>query len=80
MVLIQLLTQLIRVTTLTFPFAHPPYSSRAFAYLAAAEYDALIATWHYKYQFNRPSPYNADGTITTTMPKMNYLVILPKVQ
>jgi len=52
-----------------FPFAHPPYSSRAFAYLAAAEYDALIATWHYKYQFNRPSAYNADGSITPHLPK-----------
>lgn len=52
-----------------FPFAHPPYSSRAFAYLAAAQYDALIATWHYKYQYNRPAPFNADGTIPTHLPK-----------
>lgn len=52
-----------------FPFAHPPYSSRAFAYWAAAQYDALIATWHYKYQFNRPAPFNADGTITTHLPQ-----------
>ncbi len=52
-----------------FPFAHPPYSSRAFAYWAAAQYDALIATWYYKYQYNRPSPYNADGTIITHLPQ-----------
>ncbi len=52
-----------------FPFAHPPYSSRAFAYWAAAQYDALIAAWHYKYQFNRPAPYNADGTIVTHLPE-----------
>ena len=54
-----------------FPFAHPPYSCRAFAYLAAAEYDALIAAWHYKYQYNRPSAYNADATVTTHLPKNN---------
>jgi hypothetical protein len=52
-----------------FPFAHPPYSSRAFAYLASAEYDALITTWHYKYQFNRPAAFNADPTIVTHLPK-----------
>jgi len=52
-----------------FPFAHPPYSSRAFAYLASAEYDALITAWHYKYQFNRPAPFNADASIVTHLPK-----------
>ena len=52
-----------------FPFAHPPYSCRAFAYWASAQYDALIAAWHYKYQFNRPAPYNVDGTIVTSLPQ-----------
>jgi PAP2 superfamily protein len=52
-----------------FPFAHPPYSCRAFAYLAAAQYDAMIATWNYKYQYNRPAPFNADGTIVTHLPE-----------
>ncbi len=52
-----------------FPFAHPPYSARAFAYWAAAQYDALITAWHYKYQHNRPSPFNADGTIVTHLPQ-----------
>lgn len=52
-----------------FPFAHPPYSSRMLAYWAGAQYDALIAAWHYKYQFNRPSAFNADGTITTILPQ-----------
>jgi len=51
-----------------FPFAHPPYAARAFAYWSAAQYDALITTWYYKYQFNRPSPFNADGTITPHLP------------
>ena len=55
-----------------FPFAHPPYASRAFAYLAAAEYDAMIATWHHKYAVNRPAPYITDPSIVTHLPKNNY--------
>jgi hypothetical protein len=51
-----------------FPFAHPPYSSRMFAYWSAAQYDALIATWHYKYQFNRPAAFNADAGVVTSLP------------
>ena len=51
-----------------FPFAHPPYSSRAFAYWGAAQYDALIAAWHYKYLYNRPNAYNADPSITPALP------------
>ena len=51
-----------------FPFAHPPYSCRAFAYWGAAQYDALITAWHYKYLYNRPAAPNADGTITTHLP------------
>ncbi len=54
-----------------FPFAHPPYASRAFAYWAATEYDALIATWYHKYAFNRPAPYTTDATIVTHLPKNN---------
>jgi hypothetical protein len=46
-----------------FPFAHPPYASRAFAYLSVATFDALIATWHYKYKYNRPSIQSLDNTI-----------------
>jgi len=52
-----------------FPFAHPPYASRAFAYWASTQYDALIATWHHKYAFNRPAPYATDATIVTHLPK-----------
>lgn len=51
-----------------FPFAHPPYAARAFAYWATAQYDALISAWHYKYQYNRLAAPNADGTITTHLP------------
>lgn len=54
-----------------FPFAHPPYACRAFAYWGAAQYDALIATWHHKYQHNRPAPYVTDPSITTHLPKSN---------
>lgn len=52
-----------------FPFAHPPYTSRALAYWAAAQYDALIATWHQKYTHLRPAPYVSDPTITVHLVK-----------
>src|SRR6187549_250269 len=43
-----------------FPFANPPYASRAYAYVAAAQYDALVAAWHYKKLYNRPAPHKTD--------------------
>ena len=46
-----------------FPFAHPPYASRAFAYLSVAQFDGLIAAWHYKFLYNRKAPYLADNSI-----------------
>lgn len=46
-----------------FPFAHPPYASRALAYLSVAQFDGLIASWHYKYTYNRRAPYNVDSSI-----------------
>ncbi|HEX2532184.1 MAG TPA: phosphatase PAP2 family protein [Chitinophagaceae bacterium] len=46
-----------------FPFANPPYAARAYAYVSAAQYDALVAAWHYKKLYNRPSPYTTDNTI-----------------
>lgn len=52
-----------------FPFAHPPYTCRMLAYWSAAQYDALIATWHYKYAFNRPAAYKADAGITPSLPR-----------
>lgn len=52
-----------------FPFAHPPYTCRMLAYWSTAQFDAMIATWHYKYQYNRPAPYVTDATITTHLPK-----------
>jgi hypothetical protein len=52
-----------------FPFANPPYTSRMLAYWSAAQFDALIAAWHYKYLHNRPAPYNVDASIVTHLPK-----------
>ncbi|GAB3231328.1 phosphatase PAP2 family protein [Algoriphagus aestuariicola] len=46
-----------------FPFAHPPYASRALAYLSVAQFDGLIAAWHYKYLYNRPAAYQVDSSI-----------------
>jgi len=46
-----------------FPFANPPYASRAYAYVSAAQYDALVAAWYYKKLYNRPAPYKVDSSI-----------------
>ncbi|MBL7821721.1 MAG: phosphatase PAP2 family protein [Saprospiraceae bacterium] len=54
-----------------FPFAHPPYSCRAFAYLAVAQFDALISCWHYKFKYNRTEPVLNDGSITPLLPNAN---------
>ena len=56
-----------------FPFSNPPYAGRAYAYISAAQYDALVACWHYKYLYNRPAPYVVDSTVQskvtrTTLP------------
>ena len=53
----------------TFPFSNPPYAARAYAYLSAAQYDACIAAYYYKQQFNRTAPFNVDGSIQTLLPK-----------
>jgi hypothetical protein len=53
----------------TFPFSNPPYAARAYAYLSAAQYDALIATYYYKQLYNRAAPYTVDATIQTLLPK-----------
>jgi hypothetical protein len=52
-----------------FPFSTPPYSARAYAYVSAAQYDALIATWHYKKLYNRPAPFVVDATLPVLIPK-----------
>ena len=53
----------------TFPFANPPYAARAYAYLSAAQYDACIAGYFYKQQYNRAAPFTVDATIQTLLPK-----------
>jgi hypothetical protein len=54
-----------------FPFANPPYAARAYAYVSAAQYDALVAAWYYKKQYNRPAPYSVDPTLQVLVPKRN---------
>lgn len=51
-----------------FPFANPPYAARAYAYVSAAQYDALVAAWHYKKVYNRPAPYKVDSSIKLMIP------------
>ncbi|MCH7410624.1 phosphatase PAP2 family protein [Belliella sp. DSM 111904] len=46
-----------------FPFAHPPYTSRMLAYLSAAQFDALVVSWYYKFEYDRKSPYKVDDSI-----------------
>ncbi|HTM93399.1 MAG TPA: phosphatase PAP2 family protein [Flavisolibacter sp.] len=52
-----------------FPFANPPYAARAYAYVSAAEYDALVAAWYYKKLYNRAAPYTVDATVNSLIPK-----------
>ena len=52
-----------------FPFSNPPYAARAYAYVSAAQYDALVAAYHYKKVYNRPAPYKIDSSINALIPK-----------
>ena len=52
-----------------FPFSNPPYAARAYAYVSAAQYDALISAWHYKKLYNRAAPYTVDATLQVLVPK-----------
>jgi hypothetical protein len=47
-----------------FPFTNPPYSARAYAYISAAQYDALVACWYYKTKYNRLAPYKFDSSVS----------------
>jgi len=51
-----------------FPFANPTYTARALAYLSVAQYDALVAAWKFKYQYNRKAPYEVDASIKPLLP------------
>ena len=59
-----------------FPFAHPPYASRVLAYLSVAQFDGLIAAWHYKYEYNRPAPYQHDGSVAYAYSDKTFLTIM----
>jgi hypothetical protein len=50
-----------------FPFANPPYAARAYAYVSAAQYDALVTAWYYKKLYGRPAPYKNDATISAKL-------------
>ncbi|MCR8556649.1 phosphatase PAP2 family protein [Mucilaginibacter sp. BJC16-A38] len=52
-----------------FPFSNPPYAARAYAYVSAAQYDALIAAYHFKKLYNRVAPYTFDANIQALVPK-----------
>lgn len=52
-----------------FPFANPPYAARAYAYVTAAQYDALVSAYYYKTQYNRKAPYNVDSSLKVLVPK-----------
>ncbi|RKS99562.1 phosphatase PAP2 family protein [Flavobacterium sp. 123] len=52
-----------------FPFSNPPYAARAYAYVSAAQYDALVATWHYKKLYNRAAPFTVDSNVQVLIPK-----------
>jgi len=54
-----------------FPFSNPPYAARSYAYVSAAQYDALIAAWHFKKQYNRLAPYKNDAGVQALVPKTN---------
>jgi membrane-associated phospholipid phosphatase len=51
-----------------FPFANPPYAARAYAYVSAAQYDALLAAYHYKGFYRRSRPAVVDNTIKELVP------------
>lgn len=51
-----------------YPFGNPPYASRAYSYVAVAQYEALKVAWYYKYLYNRPSPAKVDSTVQSLMP------------
>lgn len=51
-----------------FPFANPPYAARAYAYLSAAQYDALVTAYAIKAQANRAPAYQLDNRIKAQLP------------
>lgn len=54
-----------------FPFSNPPYAARAYAYLSTAQYDALVASSHYRSLYKRPRPAGTDPTVALLIPATN---------
>jgi len=52
-----------------FPFSNPPYAARAYAYVSAAQYDALVTAYHFKKLYNRSAPYVNDAGVQALIPK-----------
>jgi hypothetical protein len=52
-----------------FPFSNPPYAARAYAYVSAAQYDALIAASYYKSLYKRESPCKVNNKIQLLVPE-----------
>lgn len=52
-----------------FPFSNPPFAARAYAYVSAAQYDAMVATWYYKQLYNRAAPFVVDASIQVLVSK-----------
>jgi len=52
-----------------FPFSNPPYAARAYAYVSAAQYDALISAHYYKTRYKRDAPYVVDPRISPLINK-----------
>lgn len=51
-----------------FPFANPPYAARAYAYVSAAQYDAVVSAYFYKSKLKRPTPHQVDNSIKELIP------------
>jgi len=51
-----------------FPFSNPPYAARAYAYVSAAQYDALIAAAYYQNIYKRNSPNKVAADIQVLVP------------
>lgn len=72
----------------TFPFANPPYAARAYAYLSAAQYDALVSAYHYKALYKRSSPSenqpliqsHFSSTLGSSFPSEDAVVIAVSVE
>jgi len=53
----------------TFPFSNPPYAARAYAYVSAAQYDALVTAYHFKNLYKRAAPYKNDASVQALIPR-----------